>query len=94
MPTGPVHGCDPVLMSVTIIPLKRSVLIIDGLAYLSSKIGVGERLEDDRNARIESSLMDNGILRVAGREEDLQPVGALHGRRVGDHSCRQEARHP
>jgi hypothetical protein len=41
-------------------------------SYPRSQIGVGERLEDDLDAGIEASLVDDGVTGVAGRIEDLE----------------------
>jgi len=48
-------------------------LIVQYPADPRGEIGIGERLEDDLYARIEASLMDNGVSSVSGRVEDFQP---------------------
>src|SRR5690348_14240735 len=40
---------------------------------LCREIGVRKRLEDDLDARIEASLMDDGVSGVPGRIEDFEP---------------------
>jgi hypothetical protein len=48
-------------------------LIVQYPAYPRGEIGVGERFENDLDARIEASLMDDGVAYVAVRIEDLEP---------------------
>lgn len=50
----------------------RSALI-EQLLHLDRERRGGERLEDDRDARVKPTLMDDGIAGIPGSIEDFEP---------------------